>query len=116
MHDCELDQVAACLQCLDDRQLVDVCFGEFCAQRAALHADDVSNLHSLRPVGDETSVVRCGNDLVDPVPVILQQYVCVGKVGVLRLVQSHFPGRLYLNQSSAEWVGTSRPTLLSIFS
>jgi hypothetical protein len=29
-------------------------------------------------------VVRCRNDLVDPVPVILQQHVCVGKVGVLK--------------------------------
>jgi hypothetical protein len=33
-------------------------------------------------------VVRCGNDLVDPILVILQQHVCVGKVGLLRFVQS----------------------------
>lgn len=85
MHRSELVQVATHVQRLDDRQLADVCFGEFCFECAALHADDVSNLHSLRPAGGKTSVVRSDNDLVDPLPVVLHQLVYVGPLGFLRL-------------------------------
>ena len=57
---------------------------ELCAQRAALHADDVSDLHFLLDARGAASVAGGDNGLVDPVSFVLCEPVCLGTLGVLR--------------------------------
>jgi hypothetical protein len=56
---------------------------KFCTQRASLHADNVSDLHSFCDALGPADMVGGDNDLVDPLPIVLRELVRLGTLGFL---------------------------------
>lgn len=83
LHDRELDQIAAALRDVDDRELVAFYERDLYREHAALHIDAIPNFHPVR-FGGEEPILECGyHCLVAPLSCAFRQPFCAGLVGVL---------------------------------
>jgi hypothetical protein len=102
LHDRQLDQTAAALRHVDDRELAARHQCDLRRRHAALFIDHVSDLHALRSDIQKPFLERPDHGLVAALPGAFCQFFCQGLVGVLK--SANCDEALYLFQSSAPFL------------